>query len=156
MLKNMECNTQPSIRIIDSSEMRKVTEFMKQFEQASQFVKVDIDHATKIYEDAIDRGSMTVMVMEQENELIGSLAFLVAPDLHDGTLVGVETYWFMHPDHRRYGLKLFKLFETLAMNKGCTKLAMIHMMDSSPEVLEKLYRRRGYELIEKHYVKEIL
>ena len=144
-----------SIRFIEASEMRRVTEFMKAFEQASQHVKVDIDHATAVYERMIDKGSMTVLVMEEDRDLIGSMAFLISPDLHDGKLTAVETYWFMHPDHRGNGMKLFDAFEKIAIGLGCKKLAMIHMMDSYPEVLERLYERKGYTLIEKHYVKEV-
>lgn len=143
------------IRIIKADEMRKVTVFMKNFEKASSFVKVDVDHATKTYEDMIKEGSMTVMVMEEDGNIIGSMAFLIAPDLHDGKLTAVETYWFMHPDHRGFGLRLFNEFERLAMQKGCQKLAMIHMTDSYPGILEKVYKRYGYKLVEKHYVKEI-
>lgn len=157
MLKNKVGNTMLiNTRVIGSSEMRKVTVFMKQFEQVTNFVKVDIDHATKMYERGIENGSMTVLVMEKDEILIGSMAFIIAPDLHENKLVGVETYWFMHPDHRKYGLKLFDMFEQLAIKQGCEKLAMIHMIDSYPISLEKLYKRRGYELIEKHYVKEVV
>jgi len=100
-------------------------------------------------------GSMNVIVLEKNDELIGSLAFLVAPDLHDGKLTAVETFWFVHPDHRGHGVMLFNEYEKISIRKGCRKLAMIHMVDSYPDRLEAFYKRRGYDLIEKHYVKEI-
>jgi GNAT superfamily N-acetyltransferase len=144
------------VRIIDSSEMRMVTEFMKLFELASKFVTVDIDHATKTYEGMIDHGIAVVMVIEDDGELAGSLGFIVSQDLHSGEKVMIETFWFTHPEKRGCGLRLLDAYEKYAEDNNMDKIAMIHMMDSYPERLEKLYIRRGYKLIEKHYVKELI
>jgi len=135
--------------------MRKVTEFMKQFEQASEFVKVDIDHATKTYEGMIDQGIAVVMVLEHEKKLIGSLGFIVADDLHSGDKMTVETFWFTDPKKRGHGLMLLEVYEEYSKKIGSKKIAMVHMTDSYPERLEKLYIKRGYKLIEKHYVKDL-
>ena len=135
--------------------MRKVTEFMKAFEQASKFVTVDIDYATKTYETMIDDGTATVMVLEKEGDLIGSLGFIEAPDLHNGNLMLIETFWFTDSGKRGYGLLLLDAYEKYAHDNGIKKIAMIHMMDSYPERLEVLYLKRGYRLMEKHYIKEI-
>jgi len=133
--------------------MRKITEFMKAFEQASKFVTVDIDYAAKTYETMIDDGTATVMVLEKEGDLIGSLGFIKAPDLHSGEQMLVETFWFTDPEKRGFGLLLLDAFEKHAQDNGIKKIAMIHMMDSYPERLEALYLKRGYKLIEKHYVR---
>lgn len=142
------------IRAISADEVRPVIVLIKQFEQASKFAQVDVNYTTEVYKRGIKNGLMTVLVMEEDENLIGSMAFLVAPALTEDILMGVELFWFMHPDHRKHGLKLFDKFEWLAIEQGCKKLAMIHMTDSYPEKLEKLYKRRGYELVEKHYIKE--
>jgi len=143
------------IRIIESSEMRRVTEFMKQFELASKFVTVNIDHATKTYESMIDQGIAVVMVIEDDGELAGSLGFIVSQDLHSGEKIMVETFWFTDPLKRGCGLRLLDAYEKYADEYSMDKIAMVHMMDSYPESLERLYVRRGYQLIEKHYVKEL-
>ena len=128
---------------------------MKQFEQASKFVAVDIDHATKTYENMVDSGVAVVMVVEDDGELAGSMGFIVSQDLHSGEKIMVETFWFTDPKKRGCGLLLFDAFEDYAKEYGINKLAMIHMVDSYPESLCKLYLRRGYELIEKHFVKTL-
>lgn len=142
-----------AVRIIESHEMRKVTEFMKQFEKASEFVTVDVDHATKTYERMIDDGIAVVMVIEDNDGIVGSLGFIMSYDLHSGEKTFVETFWFTDPAKRGYGLKLLNAYERFSIEHGAVKLAMIHMMDSYPDSLERLYSRRGYKLIEKHYVK---
>jgi GNAT superfamily N-acetyltransferase len=67
----------------------------------------------------------------------------------------VETFWFTDPKKRGYGKMLLDAYEQYASQCGAKKAAMIHMMDSYPDSLERFYKRQGYKLIEKHYVKEL-
>jgi len=144
-----------TIRIVKASEIRRVVEFMKQFEQASKYVTVDIEHATKTYEYMVEQGAATVMVMEEDGEITGSFGFIECPDLHSGERMLVETFWFTDPLKRGRGLLLLNAFEKYAKDNSINKIAMIHMVDSYPERLEKLYLKRGYKLIEKHYVRQL-
>src|SRR5208283_3886472 len=144
------------IRAAKISEVRKVTEFMKAFEQASATVKVDVEYSIKRYQDFIASGKgQMLMLVDENDELHGSLGYLIAPDIHTGNLIAVETYWYVDPKHRGHGIKLVKEFERIARERGCKYTAMIHMMDSYPVELEKVYEHMNYRLIEKHYLKEL-
>jgi GNAT superfamily N-acetyltransferase len=144
------------IREAKVSEIRKVTEFMKAFEKASSFVKVDIDHAAEKYERFVSSGAGTVLIMVDEKDVIhGGLGFITYPDLHSGFLMAVETFWYVSPEYRGRGLMLVREFERRAKEKGCKYIAMIHMTDSYPEELEHVYAHMKYRLVEKHYMKEI-
>ena len=145
-----------TIRIIDSSEMRKVTEFMTAFEKASSFITVDVDYASKTYEKLIRQGIAIVFVLEKGDELIGGLGCVKTAELHSGKSLLVETFWFVSPEHRGHGSLLITEFEKYAKTHNIDKVAMIHLMDSYPDKLEKLYLSRGYVLAEQHYIKEIL
>ncbi len=142
-----------SVRIADISEIRKVAEFMTRFEQATEYVKVNVDHTTKAYENLMSSGASIFFVLEDDGEMIGGLGAIKYPDLHSGELTAVETFWFVDPQHRGKGLMLLDAFEKWARRQGCKKAAMIHLSDSYPEVLERLYKRRGYKLVEKHFVR---
>lgn len=131
------------------------TEVMKQFEYASTYVKVDIGHAAKIYSDMVDKGIAVYFIMEKDGVIIGGLGAVKCPDLHIGRTLAVETFWFIAPEYRGHGLGLMEAFERWGKSEGCDALAMIHMVDSYPEKLERLYIRRGYQLAEKHYIKEL-
>jgi hypothetical protein len=50
---------------------------------------------------------------------------------------------------------LLEFFEDWAKNNGCDAIAMIYLSDSMPDSLEQLYIRRGFKLVEKHFVKEV-
>ena len=55
------------------SEVRRVTEFMKAFEQASASIKVDVDYSVKRYEDFISTGrGQMLMLLNEHDELQGS------------------------------------------------------------------------------------
>lgn len=138
-----------------AEEIRAVAEFMTQFEQATSFVKVDVDHTSKVYENLIRTGAAVFLVLEENGHMHGGIGAIKSPDLHDGKLTAVETFWFVAPESRGKGLLLFDAFEKWAIDSGCQKLAMIHLADSYPDILRKLYKRNGYKLAEEHYIKEV-
>lgn len=144
-----------SIRLAEVEDVRPVTILMKGFEQASSFIKVDVEHACSTYEKLVGAGGCHILMLEKNGLLIGALGFIIFPDLHDGKLTAVETFWFVDPKQRGRGITLFNEYEIMAKEMGCKKLAMIHMEDSYPERLKYLYTKKGYKLIEQHYVKEI-
>lgn len=144
------------IRKAEVGEIRHVTEFMKQFEQASSHVKVDIEYSITQYEKMVAADYAVVfMLIGLDNELHGGLGALKVPDLHCGLMTGIETFWYVAPKYRGPGLQLLDAFENWAVvENGCKRTAMIHMEDSYPELLKRLYRMRGYHLMESHYVKD--
>ena len=129
------------------------------FSEDSEFIRPDLDHAAKAYGEIVRNGMGEIFVMEDDDtrDFIGALACLKAPGLHDGKLMAIELFWYVTPKHRKggKGLDLWYAFENWAKEQGCQQMAMIHMADSMPDILEKLYISRGYRLLEKHYVKDI-
>ncbi len=145
------------IREARIDEVRKVAEFMKQFEQHTGFVKVDVNHATKQYERFYATGIGIMIILEDDNtgELYGGIGAIALPDIHCGIMTAVETFWFVSPEHRGQGLKLLKAFEDWGKKMKCKRLALIHLADSYPEILEKIYIRKKYKLVEKHFIREV-
>uniref|UniRef100_A0A6M3IPD8 Putative acetyltransferase n=1 Tax=viral metagenome TaxID=1070528 RepID=A0A6M3IPD8_9ZZZZ len=132
-------------------------EVFKQFEQASKFVKVDPEYCRRIYSDMIGRGMAKGFILIEDGNIHGGIGGLIGPDLHNGEKTAVETFWFVAPGFRG-GLgayELWRKFEEWAKEQGCKKVAMIHLSDSYPERLERIYKARGYKLLELHYVKEL-
>lgn len=125
------------------------------FSKESKFVKVDPNRPRETYWPFIQKGIGAMFLLVKDDVIVGGLGCLKYPDLHSGEIFAVETFWYVLPEHRGKGLLLLNAYEKWAKDNGCVKCAMIHMIDSMPDVLERLYFRRGYELIEKHYVKEI-
>lgn len=143
-----------TVRQIGLDEVTALTAKMKAFESASSFVKVEISHSAETYVNLIKSGIGAMFALLDGDEIIGGLGCIKAPDLHDGKLMAIETFWLVLPEHRGQGLKLLHAFEEWSDRQGCQKNAMIHMADSFPETLGRLYQRKGYNLAELHFIKE--
>jgi GNAT superfamily N-acetyltransferase len=144
------------VREAQIEEVLAIARLMKGFEEETAHVKVDPEYTNEKYKSMMGKGLATLFVLEtDEGEMVGSLGCIVGPDLHTPRIIAVETFWFVVPEHRGDGLMLMRYFEQWAKLKGCDAVAMIHMVDSSPDSLGHVYKRRGYTKIESHYLKEL-
>lgn len=142
------------IREAKSDETFEVAKFMQKFEEVTKFIKVDPVHAGKKYKYLIESGIGKMFILEDETgKMLGGLGCVIGDDLHFPRVLAVETYWFVAKEHRGKGLELLDYFEDWAKKHNYIP-AITHLMDSFPERLENLYLKRGYKLIEKHYIKE--
>jgi GNAT superfamily N-acetyltransferase len=121
----------------------------------SKHVIVDVAICIKNYTSFIESGLGCMFALKIDGKVVGGIAGVAYPDIHSGIMVAVETFWFVDKEYRGHGIKLLGVFEEWAKDQECEKVALIHLSDSFPDVLEKIYARRGYCLVEKHYVKEI-
>lgn len=140
---------------ITHDDVHKVAAFMKRFETASKFVKVDVEYTTGRYWQMIQSGMAVMFILESDGEMIGGLGAVCFPDLHDGVMTAVETFWYVDPSHRGSGMKLLDAYDKWSQLKNCKRDALIHLADSFPESLHKIYDRRGYELVESHYMRSL-
>jgi GNAT superfamily N-acetyltransferase len=137
------------------NEIREITEMATRFEECTNHVLVDVDHSVKNYTRFITEGIGAMFGVRIDGEVVGGLGCIKSYDLHYPRMLAVETFWFVLPEHRGFGMQLWEEFEKWAKEEKCDYMAMIHLSDSSPEILERLYVRKGYELIEKHYLKKV-
>jgi GNAT superfamily N-acetyltransferase len=129
---------------------------IKGFENCSCFVKIDIEYSAKQCWNHMSTKTGTVFgLFDRYGEIIGGLGCVKVPDIATGIMTAVETFWFVEPGKRGNGLSLMEAFEKWADENDCPRKAMIHLVDSHPESLERLYLASGYKLVEKHYVKGI-
>ncbi len=96
-----------------------------------------------------------IFALESDRKIIGALGFLISPALEDGALCCSEAFWYVDEKHRGAGLKLLNKFETYAKSIGCKRIAMIHLENSMPDKLKRLYTRKKYKHIESIYLKEL-
>jgi len=140
-----------TIRKIRIEEVRKVIEFTMQFK--SSFLDVDLDYCSSRYEKMIESGISEIFINEIGSEIAASLGFIKAPDITNGRLTFIETFWFASEKFRGAGIRIFNKFEKYAAECGANQIAMIHLSDSYPDKLKNLYTKRGYKLVENHYIK---
>jgi GNAT superfamily N-acetyltransferase len=138
----------------------KLTFIIKEFGKDSEVFKSiggDADYAVKFYTDMMSMGLAVEFVAEENGEIAGALAAIKGRENHSGSWFAVETFWFVNPAVRSKGVgtALLDAFEQWAKEEGCAYTAMIHMVDSQPEILKSFYEKKGYKLTELHYIKPL-
>lgn len=110
---------------------------------------------TRSWQNLLCGGNATLFLLERAGEIIGAIGGVIFPDPNDGDLVASEMFWFVTPEARGCGLRLFTWFEAWAVNRGAKRIAMVHLETPGAERLAKLYERRGYRRVQTDYLKEI-
>lgn len=146
-----------TIEKANKDTLYEVAKLAKAYEtDYTEFVTVDVEYSYRTYLEFIEKGHGCAFVLKINDQVVGGISGLKFPDINSGIMTAVECFWFVKEEHRGAGLQLLAFFESWAKEQGCKRMALIHLVDSFPDVLEKVYLRRGYRLVEKHYVKEVL
>lgn len=145
-----------SVRKATQDDVLDIVLLARQFlKEAKTPIKLDKALFTKNLEATLDNANYFFYVSEQEGEVIGCLAGQISNTIFSSVPIAVEIGWFIDPAYRkaRDGLKLFSTFEQWAKSKGCEAISMGDLAEVQD--LAPLYKRRGYELFERTYIKEL-
>lgn len=126
-----------------------------QFSDSSKFVRFDTEIAVKNIKSIISNKIGVLFLYIKNDDILGMICGIKHPDILTGKWVATELFWFVDVEHRGIGLKLLNQFEKWAMLQGCTQIIMMHLSDLMPEIVKKIYIKRGYELLESHFIKEL-
>lgn len=103
----------------------------------------------------IGNGMGKIFGLYQDENLVGALGSIVAPDLNDGELTATECFWFVDEKNRGNGVKLLLNFVNYAKEIGCVRVNMVHVFNSHADKLKNLYERLGFSPVETHYIKTL-
>lgn len=116
----------------------------------------DIERFTKFWFPLLENGMGTIFaVYDEEMEIVGAIGGMAYPEPYNGEMQAMEFFWFVQPEHRGVGMKLYRMFEEWARGRGCKRIRMAHLTDLMPEKVHRVYERLGFEQIEVHYSKEL-
>ena len=103
----------------------------------------------------IDSGVGGIFGLKDKGEFVGGIGYIIYPQLEDGVLSCSEAFWYVDEKCRGKGLSLLFHLEKFAKSQGVKRFQMIHLENSMPEKLRKVYLRLGFKKIESIYLKEI-
>lgn len=112
-------------------------------------------HWLPTWKNLIQTRGGKIFALEKDQKIIGALGFFITRAVEDGALCCTEAFWYVHENHRGSGIKILNKFEDYAKSIGCKRIAMVHLENSMPEKLKKLYTRKKYKHIESMYLKEL-
>jgi len=104
---------------------------------------------------AIENTNATILVLEQDDDIVGAIVGLLNEMYMSQTLVATELAWFVSKEYRgkKGSLMLIKEFENWAKNNGANYTCMGDIEGIAS--LQNLYLRKGYKKCETTYMKEV-
>jgi hypothetical protein len=137
--------------------LRKLAPGAQEFYASSKVLrKFDIEKFVNFWRAIMESEQGIIFVAMEDQDIIGAIAGMAYPEPYSGELVVQEFFWFVRPGHRgSAGLRLYNALEYWARQKEAKALRMVHLMDSMPEKLSRIYKRLGYEPLEMQYTKDL-
>ena len=71
-----------------------------------------------------------------------------------GEQIYQEVIWYVNKPHRSKGIRLLRATENSLRSKGVSIIIMVALENSKTEKLKSYYVKRGYKLMESHYVRK--
>ena len=97
----------------------------------------------------------TTLVMVMGGKIVGLISGYITASILSKQPLFQEMMWFVSKKHRRYGIKLMDALEEACRKAGIKNIVAGYMGDRKIGAFEKLYKDRGYRLLEVQYVKTL-
>lgn len=144
------------IRLVQPGEAHKLVEmgelFFKESQQPGEW---NPQHFVAAWEKGISSGSMFVLVADDGSTFLAAIGATVGQCPNTGDILVGENFWFSRPAFRGRALELVDAYEVESKKRGAKRVWMMCLESLRPDVLGRLYKRRGYTLAEHCYWKGI-
>lgn len=119
----------------------------------------DKEEFKKTIKAFISAPSCALLLVEEEAEIIGLIAFTIIPDMlfpSKGT-VALEVLLWIRQDKRAMGVfrEILRIYEKAAKAVGCHKICLSCLETPEEARVAKLYQHVGFKRMETTFVKEL-
>lgn len=144
------------VRHATSDDKEAVIALAREFYQVAGYQRIDFDPETAsgLFDAALAQD--LVSVADHGGAVVGFVLGLAFPSvLNKNVLMGSELAWWVDPDYRgsSAGIKLLRHIEESAQALGVKAWTMICLESLSPDVVESIYLRMGYQPSERSFTK---
>lgn len=140
------------IRVAETAKDFQITvDLAMKFAEASPYKEyVELDAMRMIVASCMTKDDAVVLLDEEGR---GMIMGMIVPFIYGSARAAVELGWWVNPEARNSGIgrDLLNLFESWAQVRGCKMITMIAIDDE----IGPYYEKRGYELRERTYMKEL-
>lgn len=149
-----------TIRQAELDDLPKLAAGAAEFYAASEFLtSFDIGRFCELWASLIGGdGPVTGVILIEEGEdglINGALGGMVHRDIYGEALIAEELFWFMRPDTRGGGVRVYRAFEAWAKARGAVSMQMVHLLDSMPAKVARFYHAVGFKAAETRYIKSL-
>ena len=106
----------------------------------------------------IENTYTTVLVLEYDKKIVGTIAGIVAPwFMAYKDVVLTEQWIWVEPGYRKKGAFMELLRELISWGKrlGANKIIVTAIGSGTEEQVRKFYNNKGFQYMETHFIKEI-
>lgn len=143
------------IRLGKKEDFEEIYRMGKAFMETSDLIKSigwERQSVKKLVDLFVENQSALGLVAEEDGKLVGMLGLLIAPHLfNNNVLVAEEIAWWVEPEYRKkIGFQMLDLVEKILEKRGIKHFGMKFLSNEnlSPEIMERMYARRGYKKTE--------
>ncbi len=142
------------VRLAKIEDIEPVLLLLKDFhkESLSKYNVFCDDNVARVF---MQKCVETSFVLEMEGKVVGILGGMITHYPLNDEKMYYEMVWYVDPKYRLHGVSLFHKLEDYCKEQGIKKIGMALMANSKATKLEKFYKRLGFELLEKHYIKSV-
>jgi len=115
--------------------------------------KIDTEFVFSSLYDLMVNNNIDIFVQEDNNEIVGAIAIICHKDIFSGKLIANELFWYVDEGHN--GMALFNAFEQFCKERGVNIIMVSTYNNKYNSILDKLYRRKNYKLLNSVYYKEV-
>lgn len=131
----------------------------RRFFEASGYVDVtsfDAESFAATLATLLGGENAALMVVEKAEKLVGMAGAMVYPFYfnHDHR-TGQELFWWIDPEHRGIGARLFDALQAEVKSCGAQSLTMIALETLSPERVGGFYLRRGFRPSDRTFIRSL-
>lgn len=141
--------------IADMDQLLYLAESFYSEAASDNLPKYDKTQAIFMGNSLIESDDAIFLVCEKDNDLVGMGALCITPFcLFSSEKVASELFWYILPNYRgSIGIKLHKKLEDEAKNRGADLISMVDHVSSMD--LEYYYKRKGYDIFERTYMRRL-
>lgn len=111
------------------------------------------ESAGAAFANFIDGDATAIFVtVDETDSAIGAVAVICGTNWMTGEPVAQELFWWVEPQAAKQAVALWKRAEAWAAEQGAP-LSMVRLNGLRDEALDRLYRMRGYKVMEHTYLR---
>lgn len=144
-------------RLATAEDLPAMQACAQEFYAASEFlVQFDIERFRLVWLHMFELGCGAIFLHEKDGKIQGAIGGIVHQDLYGHDMIAEEFFWFIRPEARGAGIRLYRQFEDWARSRGAVRIQMVHLLDLMPEKVATFYLRSGFRPIETRYSKNLV